>query len=113
MITTAPATREMFSEFYEGMNEVSVKAIALKKDGKVIAIGGSYIKDGAVIIFMKATDEARKKYPKSLFSAAKRFLESKRGMVLAKCDINIDGADRFLKHLGFEHIGGDVWRGLR
>lgn len=112
MIEVVPATREIMQDEFDGMQAFSVKAKAIIEDGEVICVMGTYMTCGNVVGFMKATDKARCR-PKLLFKTAKQIFESKKGRILAYCDMNIDGADRFLRHLGFECIGGDIWLGHR
>jgi hypothetical protein len=109
MIEIVPATPEIMKGLFDGMRGVTVKAIAMLDDGEVIAVGGAYRSSCGHVLFMKATEKAKKK-PKALFKAAKEFA-ARYPKIHAYCDMNIDGSDRFLKHLGMEKINGDVWRG--
>lgn len=88
---------------------MSVWAIAVIDDsGSVMGVGGTYLLSGNRIAFMKITDELRKR-PKTLFSMALKFIRQ-FDAVYAFCDLQIDGADRFLRHLGFKHMHGDLWQ---
>lgn len=111
MIEVVPATADMLKGMFDGMRSVTVKAIALMEDGEIIAIGGAYRSSCGHVLFMKATDKARKR-PKALFKAAKEFA-ARYPKIHAYCDMNIEGSDRFLKHLGMKKINGDVWLGSR
>lgn len=109
MIETRPATAELVRRFADdGTVPVTCRAIALFEDGVPIALGGSYIQNGAVVLFMRATDQGRKR-KKSLFKAARDFA-SRYKTVCAYCDMDIEGADRFLRHLGMTHMENDIWR---
>jgi hypothetical protein len=110
MISVIPASPEIMRELFNGMDAVTVKAVALLDDGEVIAVGGSYRSNGGHVLFMKATDAARKK-PIALYKAAKEFA-SRHKVIYAYCDTEINGSDRFLEHLGMKKIKGDVWRGF-
>lgn len=109
MIDIVPATKDMMAGFFDGMEKVTVKAVAMIEDGEILAIGGTYKASCGHVLFMKASDKARRK-PKALFKAAKQFA-AKYPTVYAYCDTSIEGSDRFLKHLGLKKINGDVWRG--
>jgi hypothetical protein len=109
MIKTIPATREHLIGAFTGFNKTTVKAVAIVDGDEVLCVGGTYRTNEGIVAFMKA-DEKMRKYPKHLFATAKRFLSNK-GIVYAVCDLSISGADRFLEHLGFENIEGDLWRG--
>lgn len=108
MISIIPATPEIMSEWFDSMNSVTVKAIALVEDGEVIAVGGTYRSQCGNVLFMKASEQAKKR-PKSLFKVAKEFA-SRYPVAYASCDIAIEGAERFLKHLGMKKVKGDVWQ---
>jgi len=107
MISIVPATKEHLKGKIEGADSLTIKALAAIEDGNVIAVGGTYTSANGKVAFMKIESEM-KKYPVLLFKTVKRFIAECKS-VYAFCDTSIDGADRFLKHLGFERIKGDVW----
>lgn len=105
-----PATREHLAKLYAVPPANTVRAVAVAEGDQVVAVGGIYWSDGHPVLFMRATDEARSKHPKTLTKAAKRVVSWLSGMAYAHCDSDIEAAPRFLAHLGFEHVKDTLWQ---
>lgn len=96
-------------------------------DGEPVAIGGYWFTpSGDPVAFLNADPEICRAAPVALMKAAKALLSDvmARGFVSIRafCNVNIEGADRFLERLGFQLIneqtneylmtlnGGRKWR---
>lgn len=84
-------------------------------DGEIIGIGGvAYLPNGEVVAFLNVEQAAREKAPIALTKIAKRVVRDAhaRGIkgINAMCDDAVPSAARFLKRLGFKHMGDNLYR---
>ena len=108
MTKIVPATSAHVKALYEPAPGPSVRAFAALDGEEVIGVGGTYSSNGNVVAFLNATDKLRER-PVSLMKLARRMETLREGAVYATCDPAIEAAKRFLEHLGFSKIGGDLW----
>lgn len=104
-----PATPEIIEAYFGHPQSRSMKAFAAIVDGRPICIGGVKVEQGRQVAFANISKEMRK-YPVAGMKMARKVLEMMDGPVYAMCDRNIEAAERFLDHLGFKHLEGDVWQ---
>ena len=85
------------------------RAYAVKKDGRVIGIGGlGFMPNGYVFLWAEITDELRA-LPITLHKVGKRAIGDAIPLgikqVYATTDIAFEAADRWIKRLGFSETG--------
>lgn len=119
MIEIVPAQAEDFPE----PPKYRCRAVAVKKDGKVIGIGGLTFPPGTYpFLWSTITDELRA-MPVLLHKTGLRFIAEARSqgvrVMFATTDVGFEAADRWIKRLGFEETGEvkdgkkvHIWRDL-
>ncbi len=85
-----------------------VRALTGLVDGEIKGIGGvAYMPDGTAVAFLHLAEGASR-YAVTLHKAARRVLEEARNRgirrIVARADIAIPAAERWLKRLGFEQV---------
>jgi len=105
MIEVVPATLDDYPE----PPAYRAKAYAVKKDGRVIGIGGlGFPVNLPVFMWSTITDELRA-LPVTLHKVGKRVVEDARSMgikvMYATTDEGFDAAERWIKRLGFTPTG--------
>lgn len=108
MIKIVPSTAEHIKAMYGATHGVTVRAVSAVEDGQVIGIGGVYKSNGNTVAFLRLSDRMRSN-PKTLLKSVREFLSKIEGPIFANCDTKIEAAPRFLSHLGFVNIKGDLW----
>lgn len=109
----SPTTPADVEEFKQQTPPYRIRAVTGRVDGRIVGIGGiAYLPDGTVAAFLEATDEARR-HAVTLHREARKVLsEAARAghrMVVALADTSIEAAPRWLKRLGFEPVGQEVY----
>lgn len=111
MVEIVPATHDVLFRHYREPLGQSVYAIAAVDGDKTLGVAGFYLTASGAVVFAELSDQLRA-MPRVLIKGARRIfkaLEDKRYNVFAKCDQNIEAAERFLLHLGFQRFDGDVF----
>ena len=107
-----PATSELLQRFYGAAPTRSQRAVVAVKDEKVIGVAGIYTDDERSVMFSDLTDELRKD-KRAVIRGVREVMKlaSKRQMpVYAWADPEIEGSDRLLVHMGFEHYRDGLYR---
>lgn len=109
-----PADQEIMKAHYGEPIGKTVRAVAMVEDDRVLGVAGSYLDGTRVVVFGSFTEDLRKK-PKLLLRGCKEVqrIAGRAGLpVQALADRSIEAAGRFLEHLGFSNIGGEIyeWR---
>lgn len=111
-----PATRELLEEFYGEPCNKSVRGIVALKDGKPVAACIAEMDDTCWKMLMDWKPELRPfgfAEKRVLVSGFRRMLKMLGGLpIQAFCDLQYEGADKLLEHLGFHRMEGEVyeWR---
>ena len=116
MINIRPATSELLESFYGYRPKHSMKAVVGLNKDEVIGVGGAYIYNGYMVLFSDFKSEVREHYKLSLMKGVYKLLKILKKTQLplyALCDRNIEGADRLLRHIGFEPINGEIYKWQR
>lgn len=111
MIEIVPATKEILDEHYGKELPRSCRAIAAVKDGRVLGVAGFHMDKIAMVVFSELSDEL-KRSPRALIKGWRllaKMMRARGVMAYARCDSNIEAAERFLIHLGFERMAGDIF----
>ena len=105
-----PLTREIISQFENENTPQSIRGFAAVEDGKVYGMAGTYINNGMLTAWMDATDDLRKR-PKSLLKLLKSCykLPHYGKYILVYCDRRFEGAERLIRHFGFEPYAEDFY----
>lgn len=119
MTAVRPASSQDFLALGEAL-PMTARAIAVEVDGKLVAVGGFYLREGSTIIFARI-DEAHRKSPgfgRRLLRCARAVMKDAIDMglpIAAAADQDIPGADRLLERLGFKQAYKEVyqWHGQR
>lgn len=109
-VEIAPATAEDIASFYPQAVLWRVRALTMRVDDVIVAIGGhAVMPDGVNVAFVEISEETCRRYPLALERGARRFFkETKdRGTVrlIASCQAGREAAARWLAHLGFKLTG--------
>ena len=110
MTDIVPATRALLEQAMPGIPK-TVRAIAMVKDDRVIAVGGYYVDDARLFLFASIEDEARAE-PRCLLRASKILLAMARRRHLpmhATPDPEVAASVRFMLHLGFRPVRGPLF----
>lgn len=108
MIEIVPSRPEHFAMFHVEHPRKSVRALSGVRDGKVVGIGGYYVSGSRRVAFLKMGEKD--------FGASRAMLRAWKRLfsggvpVVALCDATIEGADKLLRHLGFEPVSDGVWQ---
>jgi hypothetical protein len=105
-----PLNREIINQYGEDKTPHSLRGFAAVEDGEVYGIAGTYLNSGYLTVWMDARDELRKR-PKSLIKLLKKLYELPHfgNMVLVYCDRKFDGAEKLIRHFGFEPYAQDFF----
>ena len=102
------------TEFFGHKPVHTMRGYAVVLDGKPVALGGIHYQCGVLCAFLEIKDELRP-YKTTIARMALKIrdvFDGKEGMAVASP--NEPTADRFLKWIGFEHIGscadGEVYK---
>lgn len=85
----------------------SLRGWSVLDGDRVVGFAGVYISNGNRVLVSNITDELRR-HPVALYRIARK-LVGEIGHVYAFCDMEIEAAPRFLRHLGFEPVKGTLW----
>lgn len=105
------ADADLIRQFYGAPLPRTVKAYAAVKDGRPLAISGTYMDCDRTILFADISDEMRQ-YKKTGVALGKRVMQMIRTggkRVIAKADENVGQSARFLEYLGFQHVKDGVY----
>lgn len=107
-----PATMELLQRFYGEKPTRSQRAIVALKDERIVGVAGIYTDQERTVMFSQMTDECRKdkrtlvKGIRAVMSIAKA-----RAMpVHALADPGIEGSEKLLEHMGFEHLKDGIYQ---
>lgn len=106
-VVVRPVRPGDFDAFFEKPPPVRVRGYAGVDGDEVVAVGGiACCGDGVFQAFFDVKgDELRKRYPVTLYKAARRLLADARAMgiprVVAFPSPGVEAAERFLRRLGF------------
>ena len=112
MVQIVPATYELLERFYGAAPTRSQRAVVAVKGDEVIGIAGIYTDDERSVMFSDLTDELRQD-KRSVIRGVRAVMKLalRRALpVYAWADPEIDGSDRLLVHMGFEHYKDGVYR---
>lgn len=112
MIAIVPATKEILERHYPHGAGKTVRAIAAVKDGRVIGVAGAYLLPAGLAVFGEFTDEL-KAHPRAMlrgWKTLRSMLDQSRLPAYVFCDRTFEAAERFLDHLGFQRIEGDIYQ---
>lgn len=107
------ATYADFAQFDEPPRP-TVRAVAVEVDGSVVAIGGVAYLPGRNLAFMQAKTGAPSL---SIMRASRKamieILSKTKPPIIAERDVTIESSERYLLHLGFEHMHDNLylWKG--
>lgn len=105
-----PLTKELIKEYGHDETPASCRGLAAVEDGKIYGIAGTYLNSGYLTVWMDARDELRKR-PKSLIKLLKKLYELPHfgKYVLVYCDKRFKGAEKLIRHFGFEPYAEDFF----
>ncbi len=106
------ATQELLTEYYGSAPVSSMRAIVAIEADKVVGVAGFKLENERMVLFSDISDELRehKGYKRLVVSAYKSLIEIFPGApVYAKAAPDIEGSCILLKHIGFQHLRGDLW----
>lgn len=110
-----PATAALLERFYGFVPKRSQRAMVAVKDERVIGVAGVYTDDERLVMFTDLTDELRhdkRTMVRGIREVMK--LATRRDLpVYAWADPEIEGSERLLDHVGFEHIRDRVYRWVK
>lgn len=100
-----PATQEDLTQWYGSLPAYTTRALVGVLNGEVIALGGVYRDNNAVvgIAGLKPPMRGRRKDIVRMIRATKELLQN-YPVVLAFADRNEPTADGFIRHLGFDYV---------
>ena len=108
-----PATKADLDTFYAGQPRPTISAYVGDLDGKIVGIGGLAYVYGRVNIFCDLTKDARRfkiaMHRIGLMLMQQAMADGHR-FVYADADMNEPTSDRWLRRLGFAHMGGNFYR---
>ena len=122
MLRIVPTTLEHCEAFFPAPVPYRIRGLtAIDDDGTVIGIGGlAMLPEGAIAVFLEASEENAKKYPVTLYKAAQQVLSLAQNIgfmsLVTRADQRREAAARFLERVGFQPAGevdGEVvwqWR---
>jgi hypothetical protein len=112
VIEIIPTTMEHYRTM-AGTPPTSSRSLTLLEDGVPLGIGGSYHAGKHVVCFMHLSDEIKDR-PRLLIKLGRAMRDRlPYKTVYSVCDENIEAAERFLIHFGFEPIGGGICKHSR
>ncbi len=113
MITIRPATLEDMTAIDGQPPPRTCRAHAAIEDGKVVAVWGIYPINTRFLLFSSLSDEflaRRRNVVLGIAAVWKLLADRPRLPVLAIADPEIKGSDVLVRHMGFDHLHGDVWQ---
>jgi hypothetical protein len=111
-VRIVPATADLLQRFYGAAPTRSQRAVVAIKDDRVIGVAGVYPDGERAVMFSDLTDELRAD-KRAVVRGIRAVLElaSKRDMpVHAWADPKVEGSERLLLHMGFEHLKDRVYQ---
>ena len=111
-IELVPATPELLLKFYGEPNKRTMKAVVAVRGNEILGVAGIYRHLNGWGMFSDTTEELRR-HSKFILKSAKTFMKIAidSGLpIFAKCSDNLETADRFLRHLGFRPVDGDLYQ---
>ena len=117
MYSARQATQQDF-EALEGPMRRTSRAMAIERDGELVAVTGYYLQEGRAVLFSAIKPEVREKsgFSRAMLRFARQLQGEVREMgfqLLAAADPTIPHSARFLERLGFKHEYKEIysWRG--
>ena len=114
-----PATAAMIRSLHAELPK-TVRAVAAVEGDRVLGVAGIYPQEGYLILFGAIAPDTRAelhRHKRALLRCVWKvlgFAMQRRMPVFAVADEDIEGSDRFLRHLGFiPREGGYEWHGSR
>jgi hypothetical protein len=111
-IELVPATNELLVRFYGEPVKRTMRAVVAVRGNEILGVAGIYRHENGWGMFSDTTEELRR-HGKLLLKSAKAFMQVAidSGLpIFAKCSENLETADRFLRHLGFRPVDGDLYQ---
>lgn len=107
-----PATMELLQRFYGEKPARSQRAVVAMKGDRIVGVAGIYTDAERSVMFSEMTDECRKdKRAVVMGIRAVMALAKARAMpVHALADPGIEGSERLLEHMGFEHLRDGIYQ---
>jgi hypothetical protein len=112
LVHIVPATAELLERFYGSAPTRSQRAVVAIKDDRVIGVAGIYTEDESSVMFSDLTDELRKD-KRTVVRGIREVMKlaARRALpVYALADPEVDGSERLLLHMGFEHYRDGIYR---
>lgn len=107
------ATYEDLHRFYGRKLPMTVKAVCVLNDDEPIMVAGVSFHRGEVTMFLDMKDGAEM-YPVAIMKGVKKIMTDLKAdgyrALYAVADTGIESSIRFLKHIGFVHSHGDVYK---
>lgn len=103
-----PATPDLVRQFCGENSPRTFRGYIALVDGKTVAIGGIYYRDGTPFAFADFKPGLSKKTRAQGFRFLEREFAKWRGRLFAGCDATKPSAERLLIRLGFAHTGQTV-----
>jgi len=107
------ATNELLEEFYGEPLKKSVKSVVVVDNGKPLGVSGLKVENDYMVWFADISDELRehKSFKRVVIECYRKLMEVLPRMpVYSLADPRIEGSDKLLAHIGFEHVRGNIWR---
>ena len=109
MIEVVYATRDIVARMQDGARHTQ-RAVAVMDGDTVLGVGGVRVEGERLVMFAEISDALRAN-KRALVRGMRALMKlADRGIqVHAAADPDIEGSDRLLAHMGFEHAQDEVW----
>lgn len=103
------ASKENFDELGEAVKHGG-RAIAAVLDGRTIGVAGYYLDKGRVVVYSTITPELRP-HKRTIIRGAMIIIGmiDRMGLPVQALAGDIEGADRLLEYIGFDHLEGRIY----
>ena len=107
-------TKELIDMYYGEPQMDTIRSIVVLDEGRPVGIAGLKLNGTSMLAFTEISDELRnhKSFKRIMVKAYRKWLEILPDTlpIFAICNPKIEGADKLLKHAGFEYFGDDLWQ---
>lgn len=112
MVRIVPATMELLERFYGEKPVRSQRAIVALKDERIIGVAGIYTDTERSVMFSQMSEECRKDKRAVVrgIRAVMALAKARAMPVHALADPGIEGSEKLLEHMGFEHLRDGIYQ---
>lgn len=113
-VDVVPATAALVAAVHGGPLPRSARAVCTVADGVPLSVSGVFLDEARQVMFLDVTEPGREILKADLRACVRAIRATVAlawpGLVIhAGCDDRFDGAERMLRHVGFEPLALGVW----